>query len=156
MLLFPNVNKTLIDLKNPFIKYRSTTSQQLTFLRRISRNKPKNQQKLKERKIHLGSYFFYHFNKKQMFPRCASTPLCLNHIVSRIQMVLQKLFYLFCLIYALMFMSLYKRHKKEERGNKESDRVFSIGSKTKMETDMHDLPSFLVLRKRCLDSFLCK
>ena len=51
-------------------------------------------------------------------------------------------------------MSLYKRHKKEERGNKESDRVFSIGSKTKMETDMHDLPSFLVLRKRCLD--ICK
>ena len=55
-----------------------------------------------------------------------------------------------------MFMSLYKRHKKEERGNKESDRVFFIGSKTKMETDMHDLRSFLVLRKRCLDSFLCK
>ena len=53
-------------------------------------------------------------------------------------------------------MSLYKRHKKEERRNKESDRGFSIGSKTKMETDMHDLLSFLVLRKSCLDSFLCK
>ena len=57
MLLLPNVSKTLIDLRNPFPRYRSTTSQQLTFLRGISRNKPLNQQKLKERKIFLGGYF---------------------------------------------------------------------------------------------------
>ena len=32
-----------------------------------------------------------------------------------------------------------KRHKKEERGNEEFDRVFYIGPKTKMEIDMYDL-----------------
>ena len=32
-----------------------------------------------------------------------------------------------------------KRHKKEERGNEECDRVFYIGPKIKMETDMYDL-----------------
>ena len=38
-----------------------------------------------------------------------------------------------------MFMNPYQRHKKEERGNEESDRIFYIGTKTKMETDMYDL-----------------
>ena len=51
----------------------------------------------------------------------------------------KKLFCLFCLIYALMFINLYQGHKKEERGNEESDRAFYIGQKTKMETDMYDL-----------------
>ena len=51
----------------------------------------------------------------------------------------KKLFCLSCLIYALIFMSLYQRHKKKEKGNEESDHVFSIGPKTKMETDIHDL-----------------
>ena len=45
---------------------------------------------------------------------------------------------------------------KRKRGYEESDRVSSIGLKTKMETDMHDLLSFLVLSKSSLDSFLKK
>ena len=32
-----------------------------------------------------------------------------------------------------------KDTKKKESGNEEYERVFSIGPKTKMETDMHDL-----------------
>ena len=31
-----------------------------------------------------------------------------------------------------------KDTKRKERGNEESDRAFSVGPKTKMETDMHD------------------
>ena len=49
-----------------------------------------------------------------------------------------------------------KDTKRKERGYEESDRVSSIGPKTKMETDMHDLLSFLVLSKSSLDSFLKK
>ena len=40
--LFPNVKKILIDLRNPFARYRSTTSQQLTLSRGVSQSKPKN------------------------------------------------------------------------------------------------------------------
>ena len=65
----------------------------------------------------------------------------LLYAASIIVYLCKKLFCLFCLIYALMFMNLDQRHKKtqkEERGNKESDCVFYIGPKTKMETDMYD------------------
>ena len=63
----------------------------------------------------------------------------LLYAASIIVSMCKKLFCLFCLIYALMFMNLYQRHKKEERGNEESDRVFYIGPKTDMETDTYDL-----------------
>ena len=39
---FPHVKKTLIDLRNPFARYKSKTSKQLTFLRGIIRNKLRN------------------------------------------------------------------------------------------------------------------
>ena len=63
----------------------------------------------------------------------------LLYAASIIVSLCKKLFCLFCLIYALMFMNPYQRHKKEERGNQESDRVLYTGPKAKMETDMYDL-----------------
>ena len=160
MLLFPNVNKTLINLRYPFARYRLATSQQLTFLRRVSRKKPLNQQKPKERKIYLGGYFFYHSYKIDVStvcqypivpePHCFTYPngalrdnpksdackilkgivnteapqnsstvnadgmfliqsplRCLNYCI-----FVQKVVCLFCLIYVLMFMNRYQRHKK--------------------------------------------
>ena len=44
-----------------------------------------------------------------------------------------------------------KDAKRRERGNEESDRVFSIGPKTKMETGMHD-----VLRLSCFTEDLLR
>ena len=189
MLLFPNVNKTLIGLRNPFARYRSTTSPQLTFLR-ISWNKPLNKQKLKEPKTSLGGYFFYHSNKNYVStvcqypivpePHCFTYPNsalrdnpkpnackifkemvnteapqnsntvnadgifliqstlgCLNYSIFVQKVVLSVLwFMLWCL---RISTKNTKRHKKEERRNEQSDCVFYIDPKTKMQTGMYDL-----------------
>ena len=46
-----------------------------------------------------------------------------------------------------------KDTKRKERGNEESDRVFSIGPKTKMEIDMHDLLRLSCFKEELLRFF---
>ena len=65
-----------------------------------------------------------------------STLRCLNYSIFVQKVVCFVWFMLWCLWISIKDT---KRHKKEERGNEESDRVFYIGPKTKMETDMYDL-----------------
>ena len=50
-------------------------------------------------------------------------------------------------------MSMNQRHKKEETGTQESDRVFYIGPKKKKPTCIICY-RVLVLRKSCLNSIL--
>ena len=46
-----------------------------------------------------------------------------------------------------------KDTKRKERGNEEYDRVFSVGPKTKIETDMHDLLSLSCFQDELLRFF---
>ena len=159
MLLFPNVTNRL---EKPMRKAQVNNFTTVNFLKK---NKSKQALKPAEGKGTqdlFGRLLFLSFQQKIDVPRCASTPLCLKHIVSRIQMVLceiiqsltlakywkewwiqklhrilllystsiivslcKKLSCLLCLIYALMFMNLYQRHKKTQKGRKRNWKIWS-------------------------------
>ena len=72
-----------------------------------------------------------------MFP-IQSTLHCLNYSIFVQKVVLSVLSDLCFDVYESL--SKTQKDKKQERGNEKSDRVFYIGPKTKMETDMYDLP----------------
>ena len=83
-----------------------------------------------------------------------STPRCLNYSI-----FVQKLVSSFLkltqhradLCFDVYESPSIKDTKRKETGNEEYDRVFSIGPKTKMETDMHDL-----LRMSCFKDELLR
>ena len=70
-----------------------------------------------------------------------STPCCLNYSIfvqKIVSSVLKLTQHRADLCFDVYESPSIKDTKRKERGNEESDRVFSIGPKTKMETDMHD------------------
>ena len=57
--------------EKPIRKVQVNNFTTVNFIKKNKSKKPKNLQKLKEREIYLGGYFFYHSNKKYPIPNCA-------------------------------------------------------------------------------------
>ena len=86
----------------------------------------------------------------QSTPRCLSYNIFVQKIVSSVLELTQDKADLCFDVYQSPSI---KDTKRKERGNEKSDRVFSIGPKTKKETDMHDLLRLSCFKRELLRFF---
>ena len=86
----------------------------------------------------------------QSTPRCLSYNIFVQKIVSSVLELTQHKANLYFDVYESPSI---KDAKRKERGNEKSDRVFSIGPKTKKETDMHDLLRLSCFKRELLRFF---
>ena len=86
----------------------------------------------------------------QSNPRCLNYSIFVQKIVSSVLKLTQHRADLYFAVYESPSI---KDTKRKERGNEESDRAFSVGPKTKMETDMHDSLRLSCFKKEWLRFF---
>ena len=86
----------------------------------------------------------------QSTPRCLSYNIFVQKIVSSVLELTQ---HKADLCFDVYESPSIKDTKRKEKGNEKSDRVFSIGPKTKKETDMHDLLRLSCFKRELLRFF---